>query len=132
VIVGIAYVVAALPGCNEDTPNPDQLPLAEHLSIERHETRPGATEYIEILVLRGVPDESATQALRRELTVLDDAGWETHAHGRGRRHSWWGASSPDDDLFATISGQDNCLHVHAGSVNAAGAPALCGTLAYAH
>jgi hypothetical protein len=127
VAIGLISLAAALGGCRGNTPDPDQLPLATGVRVEEHETRPGATDYFEMLVLRGSPGESAQQAVGRQVASLRDEGWDLVYH---RKNYWWGAESPDGDVFATISAHGSCLKAKAGSLDASGAPAVCGTLSY--
>lgn len=127
VAIGVMSLAAALGGCRGNTPDPDQVPLATGVHVEEHETRPGATHYIEVLVLRGSPGESAQQAVGRQVASLREEGWDL---AYDRKNHWWGAESPDGDVFATISAHGSCLKAKAGSVDASEAPAVCGTLSY--
>jgi hypothetical protein len=127
VAIGVMSVAAGFAGCKGDAPGPDQLPLATDVHVEQHATRPGAIDYLEILVLRGSSGESAEQAVDRQVASLSDEGWEVEYDGK---NYWWGARSPDDDVFATVSAHGSCLKMKAGSVDASEAPAICGSLAY--
>jgi hypothetical protein len=119
--------IAVFAGCRGKTPDPDQLPLASGVYVEQHATRPGATDYLEILVLRGSPGESAQEAVGRQMAGFRDEGWTLEYH---RKQYWWGAKSPDADVFATVSAHGACLKTKAGSVDASDAPAFCGSLSY--